>query len=128
MPQVENLSFNNLAEAEHALLKNNVNPVGAKIMALKAVFKIVRIRKVDPQTANIVKQEMLSRGGDVAVSDTVGQFKSEATDILVMGTLAQHIRLINKLRHQGYGDCKRVADLIKDALFKDFDIEAAEVW
>jgi hypothetical protein len=127
-PITETLSFNNLNEAKKAFADISVNKVGIKIMALKAVFKVVRIRKVDPQTANIVKQEMLSRGGDVAVSDTVGQFSPEATDILVMGTLAQHIRLIKKLRHQNYGDCKRVADLIKDALFKDFDIEAAEVW
>jgi dihydropteroate synthase len=97
-------------------------------MALKAVFKAVKIKNVDPKTANIVKQEMLSRGGEVAVADTVGQFGLEATDVLIMGTLAQHIRLIKKLRHQDYGDCRKIADLLKDTLFGNFDVEQAEVW
>jgi hypothetical protein len=74
MSQAETLTFNSLEEAEQVLAELNVNKVGIKIMALKAVFKVVKISNIDPQTANIVKQEMLSRGGDVAVSDTVGQF------------------------------------------------------
>jgi hypothetical protein len=127
MSQAETLTFNNLVEAEWALSEINPNKVGVKIMALKAVFKVVKIKNVDPQTANIVKQEMLSRGGDVAVSDTVGQFLPVATDILVMGTIAQHIRLIKKLKHQGYRDCEKIAELLKEVLFKGFDVDAAEV-
>jgi hypothetical protein len=71
---------------------------------------------------------MLSRGGDVAVSDTVGQFLPDKTDILVMGKLAQHIRLIKKLKFQSYCDCKKVAEQLKSALFKDFNLDKAEVW
>jgi uncharacterized protein (UPF0335 family) len=128
MSEVETFSFSNLDEAKRELAKINVNSIGIKIMALKAVFKVVKIKKVDPKTANIVKQEMLSRGGEVAIADTVGQFGLEATDILVMGTLAQYIRLIKKLQHQDYGDCKKISDLLKEALFSGFDVENAEVW
>jgi len=124
----EVLSFNSLDEAQKEIEKIDVNPVGAKIMALKAVFKVVRIRDVDPKTANIVKQEMLSRGGDVALSRSVGRFETKLTDILVMGTLAQHLRLIKKLQHQTFGDCSEISDAIKEALFRGFDINSAAVW
>ena len=124
----ETLSFNSLDEAQKEIAKIGVNPVGTKIMALKAVFKVVRIRDVDPKTANIVKQEMLSRGGDVALSKSVGRFENKSTDILVMGTLAQHLRLIKKLQYQTFGDCRKISDAIREALFSGFDIDSAAVW
>lgn len=124
----EILTFNNLDEAQKEIEKIGANPVGAKIMALKAIFRVLRIKDVDPKTANIVKQEMLSRGGDVALSRSVGKFDTKPTDILIMGTLAQYIRLIKKLKVQDFGDCRRIADAINEALFKDFDIKKAAVW
>lgn len=56
---------------------------------------------------------MLSRGGDVAVSRDVGSFKTNTTDLIVMGTLAQYVRLVRKLEHQPY-DCMKIAGKIKD--------------
>lgn len=124
----EILSFNSLSEAQKEIEKTDANPIGVKIMAFKAVFKVVRIKGVDPITANIVKQEMLSRGGEVALSRSVGRFETRPTDILVMGTLAQHLRLIRKLQHQTFGDCRKISDAIKEALFEGFDINSAAVW
>jgi dihydropteroate synthase len=105
-----------------------VHPVGVQIMALKAVYRLVKFEAVDPKTANIVKQEMLARGGEVAVADTVGKFEDKKTDIIIMGTLAQYVRLIRKLRRQLYGDCFEIARGLEDLLFLDFDFEAATVW
>ena len=45
-----------------------------------------------------------------------------------MGTLAQYVRLIRKLRRQLYGDCLEIAQSLEDLLFMDFDFEAATVW
>jgi hypothetical protein len=41
-----------------------------------------------------LKQEMLSRGGDVGVAETMGDFEDKNARIIIMGTLAQRIRLI----------------------------------
>lgn len=128
MQNAEILNFNSLEEAQKAIEKINANPVGVKIMALKAVFKVIRIEDVDPKTANIVKQEMLSRGGDVALSRNVGRFETRLTDILIMGTLAQHLRLIKKLQHQTFGDCRKISEIVKEALFDRLDINRAAVW
>lgn len=122
------LNIKNLSEAQVELNKIDVHPVGVKIMALKAIYRLVKFEAVDPKTANIVKQEMLSRGGEVAVADTVGKFEDEKTDIIIMGNLAQYVRLIRKLRRQSYGDCLEIARSLEDLLFVDFDFEAASVW
>lgn len=123
----EILFVSDLAEAEKEIEKIDVNPVGVKIMSLKAIHRLVKFYNIDAKTANILKQEMLSRGGDVAVSRGVGSFKTSTTDLIIMGTLAQYVRLIRKLEHQPY-DCKKIAGEIKDLLFKDFDLNNAPVW
>jgi hypothetical protein len=122
------LNIKNIAEAETELNKIKVHPVGVKIMALKAVYCIVKFEDVDPKAANIIKQEMFSRGGDVAVAETVGKFENKKTDILIMGTLAQYVRLVRKLRMQSYGDCLKIAQDLADLLFKDFDLSNLSVW
>ena len=120
--------FKSVEEAEKEITNINANPTGVKIMALKAVFKVVKISDVDSKTANILKQEMLSRGGDIAVSRDAGSFDAERTDILIMGTLAQHIRLIKKLQHQKFGECQKIANLIETTLFEGEDLNSAPTW
>ena len=122
------LNVKNLSEAQDELTQIEVHPVGVQIMALKAVYRLVKFEAIDPKTANIVKQEMLSRGGEVAVAGTVGKFEDKKTDMIIMGTLAQYVRLVRKLRKQSYGKCVEIAQGIEDLLFRDFDVDAAPVW
>ncbi len=121
------LEFKNSSEAQAELIKIDVHPVGVKIMALKAVFRLVKFEEVDPKTANIVKQEMLSRGGEVAVAATVGKFEIKKTDMIIMGTLAQYVRLVRKLKQQTYGDCLGIARSLEDLLFNGFDVTSESV-
>ena len=115
-------------EVQAELIRIDVHPIGVQIMALKAVHRLVKFEAVDPKTGNIVKQEMLSSGGDVAVAGTVGKFEEKKTDMIIMGTLAQYIRLVRKLKKQSYGDCLEIAKDIEELLFKGFNIEGAAVW
>ena len=71
------LNIKNLTEAEIEIAKIDVHPVGVQIMALKAVYRIVKFEDVDPKTANIVKQEMLSRGGEVAIAVQLANSKTK---------------------------------------------------
>jgi hypothetical protein len=71
---------------------------------------------------------MLSRGGEVAVASTVGEFQDKKTNIIIMGTFAQYIRLVRKLRKQSHGDCLEIAQGLNDLLFKDFDLSSLLVW
>ena len=127
-PKPKLLKIDNLNRAKAELIKIGVHPIGVQIMALKAVFRIVKFEAVDPETANMIKQEMLSRGGDVAVAGTVGKFEESNTDIIIMGTLAQYTRLVRKLKKQSYGCCMKIASALEDLLFKDSDVDSAPVW
>lgn len=126
LPQI--VHVNSLDEAKSEISKVDANPAGVEIMALKAIHKLVKFGDVDPKSANIVKQEMLSRGGEVAVSESVARFEKTRTDIIIMGTLSQYIRLIRKLRKQPFGECEEIANDLQNLLFKDFDVSAASVW
>jgi len=126
----ELLKFRTLSEAEDEIKKINANPIGAKIMALKAIHLAVKFKDVETKTANLIKQEMLSRGGDVAVSRKAGSFETETTDIIILGTLAQFVRLVKKMNHQSAFDSKMITEKISDFLIKEFnlDLNKVEVW
>ena len=71
---------------------------------------------------------MLSRSGDIAVAGTVSKFEETNTDIIIMGTMAQHIRLVRKLKKQSYGCCLQIASALEDLFFKDLDVDSTSVW
>jgi dihydropteroate synthase len=112
-PQV--LSLRDLGEARAALAHIRVSGAGIDIMEKKALFRVVRVRGLDIRAANILKQEMLSRGGEVATSREVYELKGGSADCLVMGTLTQFERLLPKLKQQPFG-LRRLAVLIEAAL------------
>ncbi|MEW6192515.1 MAG: dihydropteroate synthase [Bacillota bacterium] len=76
---------------------------GCRIMAPKAVFRVVKISGLTPVQANILKQEMLAKGGEAAVSRGVVNHSVERTDVLLMGTLRQYDELLARLRMQPFG-------------------------
>ena len=84
-------------------------------MDKKALFRVVRVKGLDPRAASILKQEMLSRGGEVATSREVYEMKGRTAECLMMGTLAQYERLLPKLRAQPFG-LRPLADAIAAAL------------
>jgi dihydropteroate synthase len=97
-------------------------------MVLKTVYRLFKFEAVDPKTANIIKQEMLFRGGEVAVAGTVGKFAETNTDVIIMGTLTQYLRLVRKLKKQSYGCCLEIASALEDLFFKNLDVDSTSVW
>jgi dihydropteroate synthase len=102
------------------IAKNEIEKIGADKGALpwllpKAVHIAMKLENVSSFAANIVKQEMLSKGGDVAVNKGVANFSSEKSDILIMGTYGQYIKLTEKLMLQS-GSLKTIGAEIKEAL------------
>ena len=88
-----------------------VDPYGIKIMLPKAVNHLVRINSLSCIAANILKQEMLSLGGDVAVARDALTGKARKTDCLLMATLSQFNRLTEKLNRQPFGLDRLAQDL-----------------
>ncbi len=97
------VSFQTEEEATQAILGLEASEESAKIMAPKALFRVIRLENVRNAVANILKQEMLSVGGDAAVSKYTVDCSKPATDVLLFGTLKQFRRVLMKMRGQGYG-------------------------
>ena len=119
MPPVDTnphvLVLRDVAEARAALSHIRVSGAGIDIMEKKALFRVVRVRGLDIRAANILKQEMLSRGGEVATSREVYELHGGSADCLIMGTLTQYERLLPKLKQQPFG-LRRLAGAIETVL------------
>ncbi|MCX8033157.1 MAG: dihydropteroate synthase [Thermoleophilia bacterium] len=92
-----------------------VSAPGINIMEKKSVFRAVRVRDLELRAANILKQEMLARGGEAAISREVFEWRGEKADCIITGTLAQFERLIEKLKLQPFG-LRALASSIQAAL------------
>ena len=87
----------------HDLLNNlGCYPVGADLMAAKAICLVMRVNGLLPQAANILKQEMLAKGGEVAVPAGALRLEAGRVDCIVMGTLTQYARLVDILGQQPF--------------------------
>jgi dihydropteroate synthase len=88
-----------------------VDPYGIQIMLPKALNYLLKLDSVSNIVANILKQEMLSLGADVAISRDAITGKVKKTDCLIIGNLSQLQRLIQKLQKQPFGLAKLAKDL-----------------
>ena len=80
-----------------------VDPYGARIMLPKALNFLILLKGMNNISANILKQEMLSLGGDTAVARGALTGRVKKTDILIIGSLTQLDSLSDKLKRQPFG-------------------------
>lgn len=110
------LQVNNQESVVRLMRDIKVDPYGIKIMVPKALNFLVRINSISSVAANILKQEMLSLGGDVAVSRDSLTGRCKETDCLLIGNLSQINRLKIKLHQQPFGLGKLGDDLSKNII------------
>ncbi|MDD5431773.1 MAG: dihydropteroate synthase [Candidatus Omnitrophica bacterium] len=92
-----------------------VDPYGIKIMLPKAQPYLVKINSVSNIAANILKQEMLSLGGDTAIARGALTGKTKETGCLLMGNFSQYNNLVQKLKLQPFG-LKKISEDLAEAL------------
>ncbi len=106
-----------LQDAEKEIQKIGSDPQSIAIMAPKAVSKNIKLENVMLQDAIIIKQDMLSVGGEVAVPRNTFELHDKTGDLLIMGNLKQLYDLVEKLdRHYPRlkNIAKELAMLLKD--------------
>lgn len=91
------------ADAERELRDIRVDPAGIALMAGKMQTRCIRVNGLQCRQANILKQELLSLGGDAAVARGTVACSIEATDVILIGTAKQLHRLCSKLAGQPFG-------------------------
>lgn len=97
------LSISSQSDLKSLMQHINVDPYGIKIMLPKAQYRLLKINSLSSVSANILKQEMLSLGGDVALARQALTGKVKKTNCLVMGSLSQLGSLGLKLNRQPFG-------------------------
>jgi dihydropteroate synthase len=91
------LHIMNANEAIQQMKKVGVDPTGVKLMAEKTLHFNLRVEGIDPRTANLLKQEMLSVGGDAALDRRGLDCSTPSTDAILIGTQKQFEKLTSKL-------------------------------
>jgi len=124
--QVRVISIGDSPSARLEMRKIGVHETGISLMEKKAVFFSIKLENVKSQAASIIKQEMLSLGGDAAVSWDVMSFSRKKSDVLLLGTEKQLEELVVKLCRQPFG-LPVLAQEIKKTLLnyqkKDFGLD-----
>jgi dihydropteroate synthase len=97
------IKIKNLEEAAAIFKKIGVDPYGVDAMASKTININILLEDQPCKIANIIKQEMLSVGGDAAVARGSVSCSVPVSDILIMGTLKQISALVKKIEKQPFG-------------------------
>ena len=117
------IKINNLEEAVAIFQKIGVDPYGIEAMAIKTLHINILLKDKSCKVANIIKQEMLSIGGDAAVARGSVACSIDFTDVLIMGTLKQISALIKKIEKQPFGlnfIAQDISEILKNSRQKEF--------
>lgn len=91
------------ADARRELERIGVDPAGITRMLPKLRHQALLLPGIRSAAANIIKQEMLSLGGDAAVARGTVACSIPSTDVLLIGTHKQIQSLCRKLTGQPFG-------------------------
>jgi dihydropteroate synthase len=100
---VKIININNSFQAKAIFRKIGVDPYGIDAMLPKTMHVNILLENLPCKTANIIKQEMLSVGGDAAVNRGSIACSIAASDALIMGTIKQVTAFTKKIEKQPFG-------------------------
>ena len=116
------LEVDDMSEAYARLDELRPSEQGRAIMAPKMVSRVVRVDNVDTKAANILKQNMLSIGGEVSLPREVFDYGGVKVSAVISGNLKHYKLLISKLKRQPFG-LKALASelerLLRSSLMED---------
>jgi len=113
------IALADIAEAQKELKTLGVDLAGIELMAPKAIYRAIKIQDLRPVAANILKQEMLSVGGEAATSHGSINQSVEKTDVLLFGTLKHLKHVIRKMKTHQFGLPVLATDL--EVLLQNYD-------
>lgn len=117
--KLELTSFATPAAARQCLEALGVEPEGAKRLAMKAILRPILVRGVKGGAANLLKQEMLARGGDAAVPSVAVMHPQTLVDVCLLGTLQDYRSLLPWLRATPLFGLPKLAEQLVDILAED---------
>jgi len=109
------LEWDRLSEIAREIERTESDPEGVGIMTRKGRIFPVRLEGVPLRAAPLLKQELLSVGGDAAHARGVADHSVEASAAVLFATWGQYRRLLPKLERQPFR-LKEIADEVDRAL------------
>ena len=122
------IEIKSLDEAVTVFKKIGVDSYGIGAMARKAINVNILLEKKPCKVANIIKQEMLSLGGDAAVARGSVACSVPETDVLIMGTMKQILSLAVKIEKQPFGlnlIARDILEILKNISRHEFVLKTA---
>jgi dihydropteroate synthase len=110
------LDLDNSDRIRAEMKKIGADARGIEIMTPKGSFRAIKLEGLNFAAANIIKQEMLSQGGEAATSRQVYSKKEADSDVLLLGTLRHYQDLLKKLRMQPFKSLLAIASEVEQAL------------
>lgn len=93
------ITIKTIQDAREILKQIGVSSQGVEVMAPKALGPSLLLYNVETGAANILKQESLIIGADVAMSKGIVEGKKAKTNLLFMGGANKLLALITRMRH-----------------------------
>jgi dihydropteroate synthase len=109
------LEVESLAEIAREIERTESDPEGVGIMTRKGRIYPIRLASVSLKAAPILKQEMLTVGGDAAHARGIADHSVASSPVVLLATWGQYRRLIPKLQRQPFR-LKELADEIDHVL------------
>ncbi len=106
------LKQNDIEHLKNEMQDCNVDPAGINIMLEKGEFFILKTSPLSAAGCNIIKQQMLSIGGEVAITRGSANCSIDQEAAILFGTKKQYLRLIKSLENQ-YFDLKELQNELK---------------
>lgn len=113
--EIEIITVPDAATAARLMQEAGADAGGIDLMLPKARFYCLKLKGVPARAANILKQELLARGGEAAMAAGVAGWSVDRTDVLIFATRRQLELLVAKLPVQGFG-LEKLAAGIKNSL------------
>ncbi|MCK4443663.1 MAG: dihydropteroate synthase [Thermoplasmata archaeon] len=113
------LDIRSIDDIKRDMKKVGSTAAGVNIMSRKADTRLIKLEKVGTKEVNIIKQELLSAGGDAATHKGTLDHSVVESDLILMATMSQYEKLVSKLNIQPF-KCKKIAAEIEEVL-ENFD-------
>lgn len=110
------LSLRSAEEAQRELAEIHIDPFNLRNMAPKMVHRLILMEGLTPREGGVLKQEILSLGGDAALSANMPE-GDNSCGVILMGTEKQLRRLCGRLFEHPFGlpslatEIRRLLDL-----------------
>ena len=111
---IRHLNITNAREAIHQLDSVGVDATGTELMKEKTLHFNLKVEGIHPRTSNLLKQEMLSLGGDAAIDGRGLDCSVNSVDAILIGTQKQFEKLIPKLNQ--YPNLKPLSQSFSETL------------